>query len=431
MRLVAKPQPLMRRLPAPEPYDASMVEKRDTLTSGSRPSETVPPGASPLPAARAVRAGDLVFSGGCVALDEEGQVMAPGDVRAQANAIFQSIAQILAEASGTLADVLAMTSFHADPRSMEDVFAVGYEYFDDEFPAWTPVGFVGCQHADALLQIRVVASVGEGSKECFVPDSLRWLTKYPVSGACKKNNLVFIAGQSGADADGLHELPLDHCRQARRAYDRVTELVELGGGTLDDVIDFTSFHLDIRGAVETLEKVYIPDVMGPIHADESATTSHLGATGLLTPDTWGVYSAIADLTPGRRVGSTPDSIWWKGEYPVAGAAMKEHGRLVTVAGQVASAPKDRNAVLHSGDIAAQARFVFESIRDALAGFGLTLADVVEVISFHKDPRHWDAVMSVASEFFDPSNPPAWTFSGVTGLWVEGYQHEIAALAVAD
>jgi enamine deaminase RidA (YjgF/YER057c/UK114 family) len=407
------------------------MERRDTPNSVTRLLHPAAAGDSPLPVARAVKAGDLVFSGGCVAADERGRVRALGDVRAQADAIFRSIADIVAAAGGTLSDVMSLTSFHADLRSVEEVFAVGREYFRDQFPAWTPVGFVGCQHAGALLQIRAVASVGSGPKECYVPDSLRWLRRYPVSAACKKGELVFVSGQSGADADGHQEVPLDHCGQARRAYDRIIELVELAGGTLDDVLDFTSFHLDIRGAVETLEKVYIPDVMGPIHADDSATTSHLGATGLLTPDTWGVYSAIADLAPGRRVGSTPDSIWWKGEYPIAGAAMKQHGRLVTVAGQVASAPNDRNAVLHSGDIAAQARFVFESIRDALAGFGVTLANVVEVISFHKDPRHWNTVMSVASEFFDPANPPAWTFSGVTGLWVEGYQHEIAALAIAE
>jgi enamine deaminase RidA (YjgF/YER057c/UK114 family) len=391
----------------------------------------VAPGASPQPVARAVKAGDLVFSGGCVALDRQGAVVAPGDARAQAAVIFRSIAETIAEWGGTLADVLALTSFHADPRSIDDVFDVGREYFRGQFPAWTPVGSVGCQHPGALLQIRVVADVGDGPKECYVPDSLRWLRRYPVSAACKKGDLVFIAGQSGANANGGHELPLDHRRQARRAYDRIIELVELAGGTLDDVLDFTSFHLDIRGAVVTMEEVYIPDVMGPIHSEKSATTSHLGATGLLTPETWGVYSAIADLAPGKRIGSTPDSIWWKGEYPVAGAAMKQQGRLVTVAGQVASAPNDRNKVLHSGDVAAQAHFVFESVRDALAGFGLTLASVAEVISFHKDPRHWDTVISVASEYFDPINPPAWTFSGVTGLWVEGYQHEIAALAVAE
>ena len=57
--------------------------------------------------------------------------------------------------------------------------------------------------------------------------------------------------------------------------------------------------------------------------------------------------------------------------------------------------------------------------------------VVEVTSFHKDPRAAAIVMEVAREWFDPERRAAWTAVGVTGLWNPGYLHEIYALAVLE
>ena len=56
-------------------------------------------------------------------------------------------------------------------------------------------------------------------------------------------------------------------------------------------------------------------------------------------------------------------------------------------------------------------------------------NIVEVISFHKDPRAWEIVMEVGHEFFDREAGPAWTPVGTTGLFKEGFLHEIYAVAV--
>ena len=141
------------------------------------------------------------------------------------------------------------------------------------------------------------------------------------------------------------------------------------------------------------------------------------------------YTSIADLSPGGRVGSTPDSIWWKEVYPIAGAAKKGQGKFVCVAGQVAS---DSNGqAMFLGDSPGQVRFVFEAMRETLEGFGLTMGHVAEITAFQKDVRHWNMVMDVAKDFFDMSAPPAFSFPSMTGLWFEGFRHEISALAIAD
>lgn len=55
-------------------------------------------------------------------------------------------------------------------------------------------------------------------------------------------------------------------------------------------------------------------------------------------------------------------------------------------------------------------------------------DVVEIISFHRDPRAWEIVMDVGSEYFEEGRGPAWTPIGTRGLTKDGYLHEIYALA---
>ena len=54
---------------------------------------------------------------------------------------------------------------------------------------------------------------------------------------------------------------------------------------------------------------------------------------------------------------------------------------------------------------------------------------VEITSFHKDPRAWRQVMQIGEEIWGKGKGPAWTPIGCTGLYLEGYQHEIYALAM--
>jgi enamine deaminase RidA (YjgF/YER057c/UK114 family) len=168
-------------------------------------------------------------------------------------------------------------------------------------------------------------------------------------------------------------------------------------------------------------------VLGPVGDDELAATSHLGLPGLVRPGVLGAYGAIADLSPGGRVSVTPDGIWWKGVLPVAGGARKAGGNLVAVAGQVACGPTGE--VIARGDFSAQARYVLEEMRAVLEGFGGSLANVVSVTSYHQDLRSWPEVRAVAHELFGDDVLRAWTPVGVAGLWMEGYLHEISALAL--
>ena len=82
-----------------------------------------------------------------------------------------------------------------------------------------------------------------------------------------------------------------------------------------------------------------------------------------------------------------------------------------------------------GDTLAQAHYAFRRIREVVELHGSSMDRVVEITSFHKDPRAWEVVMEAGRTYFEPGHEPAWTPVAVTGLWNPGYLHEIYALAV--
>ncbi|SMD26577.1 Rid family hydrolase [Kibdelosporangium aridum] len=367
------------------------------------------------------REGNLVFVSGQVA------PAAGGDICEQTTEVLRLIEELLSTFDAGLQDIVDVTAFVKDPRWCTDVLEVARPFFPHDPPAWTLAGLTGSAWSpDALVMIRAVAYLGDEPKRCITPHAQTWRDDYPMSAAVVKGPLVFVGGQLATKLDGTVEPPFDHVAQARECYAGMLECLKQAGADFADVLDFTSFHEDIRGALPTMDDVYIPEVMAGVDTELSATTSHLGSTGLMVRGALGTFHALADLSGGGRVGCTPDSIWWKGVLPIAGAARKRQGRVVTVAGQVACNP---DASIHApGDPDQQAVYIFECMREALAGVGATMADIVEINSYHKDPRSLPGVLSVAREYLG-ENSPAWTAAAVPGLWMEGYLHEIAATAI--
>ena len=102
------------------------------------------------------------------------------------------------------------------------------------------------------------------------------------------------------------------------------------------------------------------------------------------------------------------------------------GDQVWVSGTVGMGPDRRVAE----GMTAQARLAFENLKDSLAAAGASIADVVELVTFHTHlQRDMGEFFKVKDEFF-PSNFPAWTAVGTTELSYPGLLLEIRAVAVA-
>jgi enamine deaminase RidA (YjgF/YER057c/UK114 family) len=100
------------------------------------------------------------------------------------------------------------------------------------------------------------------------------------------------------------------------------------------------------------------------------------------------------------------------------------GNTVWVSGQVGM---DEKGSVGEG-IDAQARLAFKNLEHVLAEAGATLADVVDLMTFHKSMGDIRGFSKVKAEFI-PENYPAWTAVGVTELVMPQLLVEIKAIAV--
>ena len=99
---------------------------------------------------------------------------------------------------------------------------------------------------------------------------------------------------------------------------------------------------------------------------------------------------------------------------------------IWVSGQVGMTPDGKIG----GDIQAQARIAFESLKVVLEAAGASLADVVELMTFHTDLRgEFESFAAVKDEYF-PNRYPSWTGVGVTQLALPELRIEIRVVAVA-
>ena len=122
------------------------------------------------------------------------------------------------------------------------------------------------------------------------------------------------------------------------------------------------------------------------------------------------------------------------EYRVVGQAEPishftdavQAGELLFVSGIV---PVDERRELVGGDdVVAQARCVFENMRDVLAAAGCSFADVVKVTVFLTDVADRPLVNPVRAEVFGDTRPAS-TLVEVPALVIPGAKIEVEAVAL--
>jgi 2-iminobutanoate/2-iminopropanoate deaminase len=106
-----------------------------------------------------VRAGQLVFVSGCVAVDADNRIVGGNDVVAQARQVHENLKRCLAAAGATFADVCKVTVFLKHVGDREKVNTVRREYFGSSRPASTLVEISRLVHDDLLLEIEATAVV--------------------------------------------------------------------------------------------------------------------------------------------------------------------------------------------------------------------------------------------------------------------------------
>src|SRR6202795_1371422 len=109
------------------------------------------------------------------------------------------------------------------------------------------------------------------------------------------------------------------------------------------------------------------------------------------------------------------------------AVVTEGGRIVWMAGQIATVDGDGKDI--SGDFEAQTRRVFALMDQTLRRAGGTLANLVTMTVFIKEPRYGDRFVEIRRELFPDGNFPASALITVTNFARPGVEIEIQGVAV--
>lgn len=109
---------------------------------------------------RAIALGDSCWVAGTTDAGPDGVSQHPGDVAAQARAVFTIIERALADGGFTLAQVVRTRMFVLDMADSVAVSAVHGETFGNIRPAATMVAVAGLMHPSLLIEIEAEARRG-------------------------------------------------------------------------------------------------------------------------------------------------------------------------------------------------------------------------------------------------------------------------------
>ena len=107
-----------------------------------------------------VRGGKAIHVSGQVALDERGQIVGKGDLKAQTEQVYRNLGLALKGAGATFQDVVKITTFVVNykPEYRSLMHEVRSRHFSKENPpASTLVGVQSLATADFLVEVEAVA----------------------------------------------------------------------------------------------------------------------------------------------------------------------------------------------------------------------------------------------------------------------------------
>jgi enamine deaminase RidA (YjgF/YER057c/UK114 family) len=107
----------------------------------------------------ALRAGTLLFLAGTTATDENGALVAPGDIVGQTRYIYRKFRALLEAAGAGFEHVVATTEYITTTENYRGTAEVRREVFRPPYPTATGVIVKGLLREDALIEISAVAVV--------------------------------------------------------------------------------------------------------------------------------------------------------------------------------------------------------------------------------------------------------------------------------
>lgn len=386
---------------------------------------------------QAVRAGNLVFIGGQMSLDTQGNVVG-SDITTQAANAFESLKNALAAAGATLNDVVKHNVYFSCPgdaaavaQFMRDLNAVRCKYFTSPGPTTTETR-CGLDREGALILIDAWAVVDAKKELLSPPGHWNWPESLPFSHGWKVGDMIFTGGQRSLDQNGQVLGVGDIEIQTDHAFRNLDTMLRAAGGDRHSLMrqnTYFRFFGEGREVTDYWEKM--TNVRRRYMSIPSAAGAGLRITGFPYADELIQVEGIGMLGENKKR-LQPENHW---DWSIPNTQFTQGwqiGDLAFIGGQISA---DNQAKAVGKDLETQTRNVFNFIRKVLAEGNLDESDVAKLYIYYYAPEDWNeiaqakaAIAKVEREFY-PHPGPTVTAIRVSGFAFEDLLIEIEALAL--
>ena len=101
----------------------------------------------------------VVHLKGQISLDQDGQVVGAGDMRAQVRKVLENVRAVLASMGGTMADVVSLVHYATDIEAFMGTGDIRKEFFSPPFPVTMTVQVARLYRPDLVIEVTAVAEI--------------------------------------------------------------------------------------------------------------------------------------------------------------------------------------------------------------------------------------------------------------------------------
>jgi 2-iminobutanoate/2-iminopropanoate deaminase len=350
------------------------------------------------PFSPAVVAGDMVYLAGTLPTDAAGRIV-PGDIRAQAARVLDTLAARLKAAGSGMQQVASVTVYlknASDFAAMNEVYAT---YWPKDPPARTTV-VANLVVPDALIEISMVALRAGVERQVVLPEG--WLrSPNPYSYGVRSKNTLFLSGLVSRNGKDNTAVPGDIRAQTQVVLQNAREILQAAGMTLADVVSSRVYITD-TAMFQDMNAAYregFPNVP-PARATVRCALMNKDYLVEIT------MLAVKDSSRKAVVPSAPAAAPRAPGAPVGGVVGPVLSSAIGVGDRLFLSGMLGNNAGNKDDAAAQTRETLARIGRTLADAGYAWSDVVDAVVYLPRLEDFAAMNGAYREPFGAGPLPA-------------------------
>jgi 2-iminobutanoate/2-iminopropanoate deaminase len=338
-----------------------------------------------LPFSPAVLSGDFLYLAGAIG-NKPGTLEVPAGIEAQMKQAMENLAAVLKAADMDFSRVVSVNVYLSDARHFAKMNDVYKTYFPKDPPIRATVQ-ADVAISGALVELSMIAARPGVDRKVIKPEAMK-SPELPYSWGIQVGSTLFVAGATARDPQTYQPVAGDVKVQTKRVLENIGLVLKSAGMDYKDVAHCKVFLDDARHFqdMNSVYRTFFPE----------APPSRATVRGkLMNPDFLSEIQCTAVKDAARKVVSAEGAP--SSQSPLS-PAIEAGGRLF-LSGMLGRGPDGY------GDVKTQTRLTLQNLQKTLQAAGLDFDDVVDVLVYLADIRHYQQMNEVYKEMM-PNPPPA-------------------------